>query len=99
MRKRKRTPGRTLPDMTPGQWKKHISENPNPEDLGYENLGPLMAAYRKERGLTQRELAEKLGISHVIVSKIESCSMSDRKNTYTSVFFTILLFKWMTEGQ
>ncbi len=42
-----------------------------PLDLGKETLGQRLARLRKERGYTQVELAEKIGIIQVIVSDYE----------------------------
>ncbi len=43
-----------------------------PVDFGGETLGQRIARIRKERGLTQVELAEKIGIIQPIVSSVES---------------------------
>jgi len=43
-----------------------------PVDFGGETLGQRVARIRKERGLTQVELAAKIGIIQTIVSAIES---------------------------
>jgi transcriptional regulator with XRE-family HTH domain len=40
--------------------------------MGKINIGTIIAAHRKERGLTQEELAEYLGVSKPAVSKWES---------------------------
>ena len=40
-------------------------------DLGDESLGQRLARLRKERGYTQIELAEKIGIIQVVVSDYE----------------------------
>ena len=37
-----------------------------------EKLGPFIAEIRKQLGMTQKELAEKLGISDKTVSKWEN---------------------------
>lgn len=42
-----------------------------PLDLGGETIGERVARLRKERGYTQVELAEKVGIIQTIVSAIE----------------------------
>jgi len=43
-----------------------------PVDLGGETIGERVARLRKERGYTQMELAEKVGIIQTIVSAIET---------------------------
>jgi len=43
-----------------------------PVDLGGETIGERVAKLRKERGYTQMELAEKVGIIQTIVSAIET---------------------------
>ncbi|MGA2038266.1 MAG: helix-turn-helix transcriptional regulator [Bryobacteraceae bacterium] len=43
-----------------------------PVDLGGETIGERVARLRKERGYTQVELAEKVGIIQTIVSAIET---------------------------
>ena len=42
-----------------------------PLDLGEETLGQRLARLRKERGLTQQILADKIGIIRVIISDYE----------------------------
>jgi transcriptional regulator with XRE-family HTH domain len=42
-----------------------------PVDLGPESLGQRLSRLRKERGFTQAELAEKIGIIQEIVSNYE----------------------------
>jgi len=42
-----------------------------PLDLGKETIGERITRLRKERGLTQKELAEKIGLIQVLVSKYE----------------------------
>lgn len=48
-------------------------------------LGLKVAFYRKERGLTQKELAERLGVSRTHISNIEAARMK------TSVSLNLLL--------
>jgi transcriptional regulator with XRE-family HTH domain len=43
----------------------------SPINLGGETVGERLARLRKERGFTQNELAEKIGIIQTIVSAIE----------------------------
>src|SRR5437016_1476753 len=47
-----------------------------PVDFGGETLGQRIARLRRERGITQVELAERIGIIQTIVSAVES---DDRK--------------------
>lgn len=42
-----------------------------PLDLGEETIGQRLARLRKERGYTQRELADRIGIVHSLVSDYE----------------------------
>ena len=42
-----------------------------PIDLGGETVGERLARLRKERGFTQNELADKIGVIQTIVSAIE----------------------------
>jgi transcriptional regulator with XRE-family HTH domain len=42
-----------------------------PLNLGKETIGERIARLRKERGYTQRELAERIGIIHSLVSDYE----------------------------
>lgn len=42
-----------------------------PIDLGDQSFGPRLARLRKERGYTQTELGEKIGITQEVVSRYE----------------------------
>jgi transcriptional regulator with XRE-family HTH domain len=55
-----------------------VSEIPLPE-----NLGRRIAAHRAKLGLTQQELAERLGISRVAVSHVESGLSDPSERTVT----------------
>ena len=37
----------------------------------YEDLGPAVAALRKEKGLTQKELADKIGMGQSTLARFE----------------------------
>jgi transcriptional regulator with XRE-family HTH domain len=43
-----------------------------PLDFGGETLGERLACFRKQRGYTQAELAQKVGIGQVLVSAYET---------------------------
>ena len=43
-----------------------------PLDFGGETLGERLARFRKQRGYTQAELAQKVGIGQVLVSAYET---------------------------
>ena len=69
-------------------------------EVNHEDLGPMMVEYRKENGLTQKELGEKLCISQNTVSRIERGMMSDVATaTYSSRYLTYLLIKCMEDHQ
>lgn len=42
--------------------------------MNQENIGKFIAALRKEKKLTQEQLAEKLGVNHRSVSRWENGS-------------------------
>ena len=50
---------------------KRAGKNP-PLDFGGETLGQRLARLRKQRGFTQVELAEKVGITQVLISAYET---------------------------
>ena len=52
--------------MSPHEWKRLAEKNFKPEDLG-----EAIAEYRRKIGLTQKEFANKVGISRNLVSNIE----------------------------
>ena len=57
-------------------------------DLDKESFGKFLAALRKEKGLTQRQLAQKLFVSDKAVSKWErGVSQSSRDEQLTLTFF------------
>ena len=43
-----------------------------PLRLGQETTGQRLSRLRKERGLTQKELAQKIGIGHTLISDYET---------------------------
>jgi len=60
-----------------------------PVDAGGETMGERVARLRKERGFTQVELAEKVGIIQTIVSAIETNAL--RLSAEMAVRFAIAL--------
>ena len=42
-----------------------------PIDTGSESIGERLARFRKEKGYTQEEVAQKIGIKQVLISKYE----------------------------
>lgn len=48
-----------------------MSSNNKPNDL-YEKIAKNIKIYRKEAGMTQATLAEKIGVSHEFIRRIES---------------------------
>ena len=58
----------------------HVPPNPGNE---LEGLGRRVADHRAKLGLTQQELAERLGISRVAVSHIESGVTDPGERTVT----------------
>ena len=44
-------------------------------NLGKESIGQRLARLRKERGYTQRELAERIGIIHSLISDYETSKL------------------------
>ncbi len=49
-----------------------IKKELTPLNIGTETIGQRIARLRKERGLTQKELAEKIGITQTLVSDYET---------------------------
>ena len=50
----------------------HVSKTKLPQlNLGSESIGERIARLRKERALTQQELADKIGINRVLVTDYE----------------------------
>ncbi len=55
-------------------------------------IGKNIAQLRKERGLSQRELAEKAGITHSAISSIENAKVSPSVSSLqkiVNVFFVV----------
>ncbi len=55
--------------------------------MKYSDIGPALKAYRKEKGLTQAELAKAAGISRVTLSKVENGMLAGLS---MGVFFAII---------
>lgn len=54
-----------------------------------KTIGNIIASFRKEYNLTQIELAEKIGLSRVIITKIETGQRAvslDEAKSFSSVF-------------
>jgi transcriptional regulator with XRE-family HTH domain len=47
-----------------------------PVNIGGETFGQRLERFRKEKGYTQKELAQKIGISQVLISKYEKGTLS-----------------------
>lgn len=56
-------------------------------EAGYEafKIGALLSAARKERGLTQEQLAEKVGTTKSYISKIENNVKEARLSTLSKI--------------
>ncbi|CCZ56540.1 dNA-binding helix-turn-helix protein [Clostridium sp. CAG:1219] len=57
----------------------------NSEDYIYEIVSQNIRKYRKERNMTQAELAEKCDLSHEFIRRIES-TKGKKKFTITTVY-------------
>lgn len=53
--------------------------------MGYENIGDRIKKIRKAKGITQKELAEKLGTSHQNLSQYESGKRSPKIETIQKI--------------
>jgi ribosome-binding protein aMBF1 (putative translation factor) len=57
----------------------------SPVEPGHANLAPaiakLVSSRREELGLSQRELAKRAGLSHTVISRIESGEHSPSRKT------------------
>lgn len=62
-----------------------IYEPINSEDYIYEIVSQNIRKYRKERNMTQAELAEKCDLSHEFIRRIES-TKGKKKFTITTVY-------------
>jgi ribosome-binding protein aMBF1 (putative translation factor) len=64
----------TLDQFKDKHYGKHGSEKREELEAGYENfkIGALLHEARLEKGLTQEELAEKVGTTKSYISKIEN---------------------------
>ena len=56
----------------------------------FRNLGLQIARYRKQKGLTQMDLAKKAGISRTHISNIEAAGIE--KGIYLELLFRIADF-------
>lgn len=65
-----------------------------PIDLGKETLGERLARLRKERGLSQKQLAEKMGLIQSIISSYE---LNVRKPTYKMIARFAVVFGVTTD--
>lgn len=57
--------------------------------MAYKNFGELVAALRKENGLTQKQLAKRLEINRATLAKIENSQRAvslDEATQFASVF-------------
>jgi DNA-binding XRE family transcriptional regulator len=77
--------GNILIEMSVNEWQEVIEHNVIPKDLSV-----AVVQYRMENGLTQMELAQKIGISRTRVQEIErGLSRNMRLRTYERVLSTI----------
>ena len=64
----KTSTGNILVEITPEEWKRIARYMNIPEDIAEE-----LRKYRKKHGLSQVELAKKLGVSRGYISELERC--------------------------
>ena len=62
------TTGNYLVEMEPDEWRFHLANRVAPVD----NVAEALLQLRKERGLTQSEMARRIGISRNYYTQIES---------------------------
>lgn len=58
-----------------GREERTVAEKRGSKSDGSETMGQRLARLRKERGITQQELAERLGVSQPIVSDYERAAL------------------------
>lgn len=70
-------------DRTIAEWKRKNPELANEFDEGYENfkIGVLFKVSREQAGLTQEEVAQKLGTHKSAISRIENHAEDIRLST------------------
>jgi DNA-binding XRE family transcriptional regulator len=77
--------GNILIEMSVNEWQEVVEHNGIPKDLS-----AAVVQYRMENGLTQMELAQKIGISRTRVQEIErGLSRNMRLRTYERVLLAI----------
>lgn len=70
-------------DRTIAEWKRENPELANEFDEGYENfkIGVLFKVSREQAGMTQEEVARKLGTKKSAISRIENHAEDIRLST------------------
>ena len=53
-------------------WRYNTETMPRKRKIGQETIGPRLWRLRKEREPTQKELAQKIGIGHTLISDYET---------------------------
>lgn len=77
--------GNVLIEMSMNEWQEVVEHNGSPKDLS-----AAVTEYRMKNGLTQKQLAQKIGISRTRVQEIErGLSRNMRLRTYERVLSTI----------
>jgi DNA-binding XRE family transcriptional regulator len=77
--------GNVLIEMSSNEWQEVVEQNGIPKDLS-----AAVVEYRMKNGLTQKELAQKIGISRTRVQEIErGLSRNMRLRTYERVLSAI----------
>ncbi len=83
MNKKKKTNLTSFADHLDRQYGKHGTEGREKYEQEFEafKLGVMLQELRKERGLTQEELAEKCGTTKTYISRIENHASDIRLST------------------